>query len=66
MSKLRISHVTVQAVLVWDDGEELSPGPEVKPVTLPLSQVPHFAQVLPAEVAQVAEQLNAQPESDPK
>ena len=51
---------------MWDDGEELSPGPEVKPVTLPLSQVPHFAQVLPAEVAQVAEQLNAQPESDPK
>ena len=35
--RLRIAHIVVQAALVWDDGEELSPGPVTRPTTVPLS-----------------------------
>ena len=50
--KLRISHVLVQPVLVWDDGEELTPGPGVEPMSLPASQVAGFVEALPAQVAE--------------
>jgi hypothetical protein len=37
--KLRIVHVIVQPVLVWDDGEELSPfEQQVSPLQVPLSE----------------------------
>lgn len=48
--KLRISHVTVQAVLVWDDGEELTPGPEINPFAVTVSTATETLQGLPAEV----------------
>lgn len=57
MSRLRISHVVVQAVLVWDDGEELTAGPELQPVAIPISRVDEFTSSLPAEVAKLQEQL---------
>lgn len=56
MSRLRISHVIVQPVLVSDDGEELAPGPQVAPVNVPLSALAGLADRLRAEV----EQANAQ------
>lgn len=46
MRKLRVSHVIVQPVLVWDDGTELAPGPQAQPVQLPLSALPG----LPAQI----------------
>jgi hypothetical protein len=57
--RLRISHVLVQPVLVWDDGDELQPGPQVEPVTLPLSQLAELAENLPPQVAELAERLKA-------
>lgn len=51
--RLRVSHVVVQTVLVWDDGDELAPGPAVEPVSVPLSALPGLAQQIAAEVAQV-------------
>lgn len=57
MRRLRIAHVIVQPVLVWDDGEELQPGPECQPFTRPLSQLAELAMSLPSEVAALAEKL---------
>ena len=56
--KLRISHVVVQAVLVWDDGTELAPGPELRPASMPLSALGGFAETLPQEVATLSEKLS--------
>lgn len=55
--KLRIQAVTVQVALVWDDGDELSPGPDLEPLTLSLSQARGMLDGLPAEVAKLAEQI---------
>lgn len=49
--RLRISHVVAQPVLVWDDGEELTPGPSIEAITVPLSKLSMLAETLPAEVA---------------
>lgn len=38
-TKIRVLHVIVQPVLVCDDGNELSPGPEAQPVRIPLSEL---------------------------
>lgn len=54
---LRILHVVVQPVLVWDDGEELHPGPQLQPLVRPLSQLAAVAASLPPEVAALAEKL---------
>lgn len=58
--RLRIAHVVVQPVLVWDDGEELSPGPAIQPLNVPLSQLAGLAARLPAEIAQMAAQAAAE------
>lgn len=52
MRKLRVSHVIVQPVLVWDDGVELAPGPQSQPVQLPLSALPSLPAQILAELAQ--------------
>ncbi len=54
--RLRISHLVVTPVLVWDDGEELTPGPDAHPKAVPLTGLAAMADLLRAEVAQ----LNAQ------
>lgn len=61
--KLRISHVLIQPVLVWDDGEELSPGPALQQVQVSLSNAKGMLDGLPDEVAALAEQI-AQQESE--
>ena len=58
--RLRIAHVLVQPVLVWDDGDDLTPGPELQPVSVPFGQLGHFIESLPAEVAQLAAQVAEQ------
>lgn len=62
MSKLRIAHIIVQPVLVWDDGEELTSGPELGQIAVPLSKLGEFAGTLPAEVAALQTKLEAQPD----
>lgn len=64
MSKrLRIVQVIVTPVLVWDDGEEMTPGPQLQPVTVPLSGLAALASELPANLAQIEAQALADPET---
>jgi len=35
--RLRITQVLVQPVLIWDDGENIFPGPPMQPQAYPLS-----------------------------
>ncbi len=58
MSRLRVSHVIVQPVLVIDNGEELSPGPQAQPVSVPLSALDGLADLIRAEIAQMQEQMD--------
>ena len=55
--RLRVSHVIVQPVLTWDDGEELTPGPQAQPVQIPLSALAGLADQIRAEIAQQEAQL---------
>lgn len=55
--RLRLQSVTIQPVLVWDDGEELTPGPELGAVSLPLSRLDHFRDSIPAEIAALQAKL---------
>lgn len=55
--KLRIQSLTVQVALVWDDGDELTPGPALDPITVSLTQARSMLDGLPAEVEKLAEQL---------
>lgn len=59
--RLRVSHVVVQPVLVWDDGEELSPGPTVEPLTMRISELAEFAANLPGQVAAQGDHLQSTP-----
>jgi len=60
MVKLRISHVIVQPVLVWDDGEELSPGPDINPIQVSVSQLGGLSETLPAQVEAIKSELDAE------
>jgi sugar phosphate isomerase/epimerase len=48
--RLRISHVVVQPVLVWDDGDELAPGPPAQAVQVSLAELDGYADRLRAEI----------------
>jgi hypothetical protein len=47
---VRILHITVQPVLVNDDGSELTPGPEVCPASVTLSGLAEYLDDLRREV----------------
>lgn len=64
--RLRVQHLVIQTVLVEDTGDELLPGPAVKPVVLPLSQVPDFLNHLPEEVAALQAQRDKQEPTEAK
>lgn len=49
--RLRVAHVIVQPVLVYDDGEELSPGPTMQPTQVRLSELAGLADEIRASVA---------------
>jgi hypothetical protein len=42
MTKLRIAHLVIQPVLVHDDGEELTPGPQLEPGSVTISQLEDY------------------------
>lgn len=55
---LRVSHVIVQPVLVWDDGEELEPGPGVEPQQVPLKVLADLPALYARQCAEMTEQAN--------
>lgn len=50
MSKLRVANILVQLALVWDDGEELTPGPELQPISIPLSRLSELSMSIPEQL----------------
>lgn len=54
--RLRVSHVVVQPVLVWDNGQELSPGPQAQPVSVPLSGLAGLADEIITKIAEAESQ----------
>lgn len=63
--RLRIAYIAVQPALIWDDGEQLTPGPEVELLRLPLTQARQMLDELPGQVQALAEQIRAHPGNDP-
>lgn len=58
--RLRIGEFVVRMTLVWDDGEELSPGPPTDPVVLPnLSALRGFSESVTAKVADLQHRLES-------
>lgn len=62
--RLRVAHVIVQPVLAWDDGEELSPGPQASPITVPLSALAGLADQIRAEVDKASVPPDEEPPTD--
>jgi hypothetical protein len=52
--RLRVAHVLIQPVLVWDDGDELEPGPAIQAQQLPLAKVASWLVALPGELDRIA------------
>lgn len=61
MRKLRVLHVVVQPILVWDDGDELVMGPPIDPQPIPLSKLIEWAEHVPGEVASIEAQIEGPP-----
>ena len=57
MKRLRVLHVVMKPVLVWDDGTEFAPGPEVEASAVTLSGAAEYIERLPVEVDELAERL---------
>jgi hypothetical protein len=51
--RLRLQHFIVQPVLVWDDGNELTPGPQVQPQPLTVAGMRDLAEDWPAKLAEL-------------
>lgn len=62
--KLRISHILVQPVIVWDDGEELSPGPATQPTQVKPSDLATLLPHVLDQIAQAEAELLAQEAPD--
>lgn len=56
---LRIQAIQIQVLLVWDDGQELRPGPPLEPMVVTLSQAIAMLDRLPSEIANLAVQIKA-------
>lgn len=55
--RLRMSHVAIQVHLVWDDGEELVPGPSMQPMLLPPSLVDDYLTEVPNQLPRIEAEL---------
>ena len=53
--KLRVQCLIVQPVLLYDDGTELTPGPEIAPTQIVPSQFADFLESLPKELEKLTE-----------
>lgn len=63
--KLRIHHILVQPVLIWDDGDEIEDGPQVPPMKVGKSKMAQFMESLDGDVADLQARLEAQEEEQP-
>lgn len=52
--RLRVAHIIVQPILVWDDGDNLAPGPSVQPQHLPFGEVSDWLTAVPGELERLA------------
>lgn len=57
--KLRISHIIIQPVLFWDDGEELTAGPPLEPLTMTLAKAIAALQTMPADLLNLEKEAHA-------
>ena len=57
MKKLRVLHIAVQPVLVWDDGEELHAGPPIDALTLSTAGLAEFVDRLPIMLSDLESSL---------
>jgi hypothetical protein len=62
---LRLLHVIVQPVFVWDDGETLVPGPEVQPVQAPITALPDLPAQILAEIPRLTAAALEHPAAPP-
>lgn len=62
--RLRVQHVLVQPVLLWDDGTDLEPGPELEPILVPISKLSEYVERLPDGIAQLQAQHDQTSGSD--
>lgn len=54
--RLRLDHFVIQPVLRWDDGTELSAGPEIQPAALTLAGLQELIDNWPAKLAEIETQ----------
>lgn len=54
--RLRVSHVIIQPVLVYDDGTDLAPGPNTNPVQVALSDLAGHAEIIRDELRRLNEE----------
>lgn len=62
--RLRVSHVVIQPVLIWDDGEDLAPGPAAQPQQVPLAALSQVPDDIRAQVVGLEAQLLAEAAED--
>lgn len=55
--RLRLQHFVVQPVFIWDDGEELSPGPAVEPQPLTLAGLNDLLETWTEKLSQIQAQV---------
>lgn len=53
--RLRVLHVQVRPVLVWDDGETMTPGPPTEPSIHSMAALADLADKINSEVAALSE-----------
>ena len=55
-ARLRLHHFVVQPVVVWDDGEDLTPGPVIQPQMLTLAGLRDLAENWASTLAELEAQ----------
>lgn len=60
--KLRVLRIDVQPVLVWDDGETLTPGPTVEPSSWTVNDLP----TMPDRLREAVAELQARDAAEPR
>lgn len=55
--KLRLVIINIQPVVVWDDGENLTPGPTMEVLSLGLDGLKDFVDKFPGQLDKLAEDI---------
>lgn len=62
--KLRVLNIEIKPVLVWDDGENITPGPEMTTGTITLNQLGDDLQSAIKQVIKETEEQRAKEEAE--